>query len=371
MARRETRFRIDDRGRLEVIDPGLDVLDLLREIDPDYAIARAELPGFRGQPRLLRTRRLGTGLGLGELAEAPVGELWLRHRDRLAQRETGPEFGSGEASLLDLKIELARRVLEHCELCARRCGVNRLAGDQGFCHLGTGALVAEHFVHIAEEAPVNPSLVLSLAGCGLRCQYCQQGAILDPCQVAGDSLDPSLWRRLDTTGARSMSFVGGNPDESLYPILRFLTAMPEDWTLPVVWNTHAYSTWQTLNLLDGVVDAYLPDFKYGNESCGRLLSLCKSYFANAGSAIQNMLEQRLPVIARILVLPGHFECCHLPVLEKLTQLDSEWLFLSVRGQYCPDWNVGPAYGALNRRPTREEIDAVRQEALRRGLRLTT
>ncbi|MGH8560225.1 MAG: hypothetical protein ACRESZ_22790 [Methylococcales bacterium] len=103
-----------------------------------------------------------------------------------------------------------------------------------------------------------------------------------------------------------------------------------------------------------MVDAYIPDLKYGNESCGRQLSLCKWYFANAGSAMQKMLEQRVPVIVRILVLPGHFECCHLPVLEKLAWLNSEWLFLSVRGQYCPDWNIGPAYGALNRRPTREE-----------------
>lgn len=367
MARRETRFRLDDQGRLEVVDPGLDVLALLRDIDPDYAVAADELPGFDGRPRVLRTRRLGTGLGRCELTTAPVGDLWRRHREGLTGWDSGRKPAAGETSLLDLKIELARRMLEHCELCARRCGVNRLAGERGFCHLGDGAVVAEHFVHIAEEAPINPSLVVSLAGCGLRCQYCQQGTILDPRRVAGEALDASLWARLEPAGARSLSFVGGNPDESLYSILAFLAAMPDAWRLPVVWNTHAYATWPVLELLHGVVDAWLPDFKYADDGCARRLSLAPAYFAQAGGAIGRMLAQAAPVIVRMLVLPGHVDCCHRPALDQLARFNAAGLRVSVRGQYCPDWRIGPADGALNRRPLADEVDAVRRHARNLGL----
>jgi putative pyruvate formate lyase activating enzyme len=230
-------------------------------------------------------------------------------------------------------------------------------------------VVAEHFVHIAEEAPINPSLVLNLAGCGLRCRFCQQGALLNPAQVIGALLTPALWDTLSTHGARSLSFVGGNPDESLDAILRFLAAMPVDWRLPIVWNCHAYGTLETVELLDGVVDAYVPDCKYGTEACGRRLSGVRQYPATAQAAVAAMLAQGVPVIVRILVLPGHFECCHGPVLDWLATLGGERLFVSVRGQYCPDWQITARDGALARRPRPEETEVVRARARRLRLSL--
>jgi putative pyruvate formate lyase activating enzyme len=230
-------------------------------------------------------------------------------------------------------------------------------------------VVAEHFVHIAEEAPVNPSLLLNLAGCGLRCRFCQQGALLNPAQVIGEPLTPALWGALSTHGARSLSFVGGNPDESLDAILRFLAATPVDWRLPLVWNCHAYGTLETVALLEGVVDAYVPDFKYGTEACGRRLSGVRQYPATARAAVAAMLAQGVPVIVRILVLPGHFECCHAPVLDWLATLGGARLFVSVRGQYCPDWQITARDGALARRPRSEETEVVRARARRLGLSL--
>jgi putative pyruvate formate lyase activating enzyme len=230
-------------------------------------------------------------------------------------------------------------------------------------------MVAEHFVHIAEEAPLNPSLVLNLAGCGLRCRFCQQSALLNPAAVSGEPLAPALWKQLQTRGARSLSFVGGNPDESLYAILRFLAVAPARWRLPIVWNCHAYATHETLDLLDGVVDAYVPDFKYGNEACGRRLSAVRDYPAIARAAITAMLTQGVPVFVRLLVLPGHIECCHMPTLDVLATLQRDWLFVSVRGQFAPDWQITSCDGALARRPTQEEIEAVRHKARSLGLTL--
>lgn len=370
-ARRTTCLRIDDEGRLEVVDPGFDSLTLLRSIDPGFRVRRAGLAGFTS-PRFLRLRETICSLMAWQLAGEPEAALWEAHEAAMKSLEAAdvpPTAGENEASLLDLKIELARRLLSSCRLCARRCGVDRVRGEPGICRLGTEATVAEHFVHIAEESPINPSLILNLVGCGLRCRFCQQGSLLDPAGVAGEPLDPELLSKLRTKGARSLSFVGGNPDESLYAILRFLAAAPSGWQLPIVWNCHAYGTPETLRLLGGAVDAYVPDFKFGNEACGHRLSAVPDYPDAARAAVAAMVAQGVPVIVRILVLPGHFECCHAPALDFLATLRRERLLVSVRGQYCPDWKITPQDGELARRPARQETEAVREKARSLGLSL--
>jgi putative pyruvate formate lyase activating enzyme len=232
-----------------------------------------------------------------------------------------------------------------------------------------GAIVAERFVHIAEEAPINPSLLLSLAGCGMRCRFCQQGDLLDPSSVSGEPVEPLLWRRLRCRGARSLSFAGGNPDESLYGVLRFLRAAPEDWALPLVWNCHGFGTRETVALLDGVVDVYVPDFKYGSSACARRLSGCAGYPSAARASVRRMLAQGAVVIARVLVLPGHLECCHLPALRMLSAMSDSRLQVSIRGQYAPDWKVVPGEGLLGRRATEREVASVREAAIEIGLTL--
>lgn len=358
------RVRVDDQGALEIVDPGWDCLELLQSVEPGFRPRWEPFPSCVA-PRFLRARVRPCGRSIHEIKEMPLDELWTAHTHAMqGRRNDSTKLPSGDqATLLDLKIEIAQRVLTRCMLCAHRCGVNRTAGEIGVCRLGAEGTVAEHFVHIGEEAPINPSLILNLAGCGLRCRYCQQGAILDPAKVIGERLDGSLWGKLDTEGARSLSFVGGNPDESLGAIVGFLASAPQDWALPVIWNSHAYATPETLTLLDGLVDAHVPDYKYGNETCGLRLSGARDYPVIAASAIQAMLAQEVPVIVRILVLPGHVECCHRPALESLAGLrDNGTLLISLRGQYCPDWRIGPRDGALTRRARAIEIEAVRAKA---------
>lgn len=363
MARQSTRVSITEDGTVVLVDPDFDSLPLLRSVDPCFRVQRAPLAGF-AKPRFVRLRSLGSGIAADQLLLEADASLW---------KPTAPSGNRRvvpcEASALDVRIELARRALAQCNLCARRCGVDRTRNELGVCGLGADARVAEHFVHIAEEASINPSLVLNLAGCGLRCRYCQQGALLNPALVGGELLTPDLWSSLDARGARSLSLVGGNPDESVYAILRFLAAAPANWHLPIVWNTHAYATPETLRLLDGVVDCYLPDFKYGSEECGRRLSGISEYPATAHAAIAGMLKQGVPVIVRVLVLPGHFDCCHAPALESLAGLPQENLSVSVRGQYTPDWKITPRDGTLARRVTPEETVRVCQRASDLELRL--
>lgn len=371
MARGNLRVRVDAEGRLEVIDPSFDSVPLLKSIDPGFRLHRSPLLGFTS-PRFLQLRERGCGLFQESLASLPEDWLWERHAavmTRLREGRPLPIKSPEQASVLDLKIAIAGRNLSNCRLCGHRCGVDRSGGEYGKCLLGSEALVADHFVHIAEESPLNPSLLIGLVGCGLSCRFCQQGELLDPAGVGGERLAPSLWSNLSFKGARSLSFIGGNPDESLYAVLCFLAAAPSNWRLPVVWNSNAYGSPETLRLLEGVADAYVPDFKYGNEACGQALSKAPDYPAIAKNAISTMLSQHVPVIVRILVLPGHLECCHVPVIDALAHLNSEYLFVSVRGQYYPDWQITEADGPLARRPTQEEILAIRDRARCAGLTL--
>ena len=370
MARAQLRVRVGPRGEFEIVDPGFDTLPLLCGIDPEFRVEQGPLPIAHRQPAFQRARDAGSRVAADELLSMSDDQLWAAHDDLLTMQK-GPGLGSpckGEASLLTLKAHIARRLLRRCNLCARRCNVDRTRGGVGVCGLGQDAFVAEHFVHIAEEPPINPSLVLNMNGCGLRCRFCQQHAILAPRSSGAEQLDVALWQRLDAEGARSLSFVGGNPDESSPGILEFLSGAPLDWCLPIVWNNHAYSTPEALQLLDGVVDAYVPDLKYMGQRCGKRLSGVAKYAETAMNTIRAMLHQRVPVFVRVLVLPGHINCCHLPAMEFLSDLSEfENFFVSIRGQYSPDWRIGVRDGELCRRPYASEVQLVTTRASDLGL----
>lgn len=371
MRKTYSRFRITPEGGLEVLDPGFADLPLLRDLDPGYRIHRAKLPGFT-LPRFLKARATSCGLSHRGLGEEPDSVLWEAHATGTGKLKGVSSVRSiirGEASLLELKIELARRMLQACALCGHACGVNRLAGELGKCSLGSEALVAEHFVHIAEEPPINPSLLISLAGCGLQCRFCQQSRLLSPAEVEGEPLSPDLWSRLDPRGARSLSFIGGNPDESLYAILKFLANSPMDWQLPVVWNSNGFGTRKMVQLLDGIVDVCIPDFKYYSASCSALLSSSANYSENAKVAIAEMLKQDSIVIVRILIMPLHSECCHVPTIRFLSYINSENLYVSIRNQYHPEWMLANVNGPMSHRPSSDEVMAIQSNAIELGLKL--
>jgi putative pyruvate formate lyase activating enzyme len=266
---------------------------------------------------------------------------------------------------MDLKVELATRELACCRLCPRDCRVDRLRGEIGFCRLGPSLAIAEHYVHVAEESPINPSYVISAAGCALRCRFCQQWPLLSPSALS-DAPSPVLWSTVVRSGARSLSFAGGNPDESLPSILRLLATVPDEFGMPVVWNSHAYSTVEALSLLDGVVDVFLPDLKFGLGACGEAIAGVTRYPQIAERAIEAMVAQGAHVIVRILVLPGHVECCHLPSLTSLARLASDRTMVSIRGQYSPDYRIANG-GPLDRRPCASEVERVRSAAGQLGL----
>lgn len=363
MRRLPTRMRVSDTGQFEIIDPGLDDVELLQSVNAAFAVRSAPLPGFVA-PRLHTLRATGTGLRPAETEQLSLDALWRAH-DGAASNRTCAE--AGEINLLALKALIAERLLRRCVLCARRCGVNRLAGQSGACGLLNEAFVAECFIHVAEEAPINPSLCLNMRGCALRCRGCQQYRLLDPRAPHSEALLSAFWNELELAGARSLSFVGGNPDESVAAILRFLTATPDDFRLPIVWNNNAYMSEEVIRLLDGVIDCYVPDLKFDRAECAARYTGAGDYNVVAKAAVAALAASGAPVIVRILLMPGHLSCCHAPSLEWLAGLRCNQLYVSIRDQYAPDWRIGERDGALARRISQQDVEAARAAARALGL----
>ncbi len=206
----------------------------------------------------------------------------------------------------------------NCTLCPRRCGALRTAdGGQGFCQLPETMLIARIQPHLWEEPPISGSRgtgAVFFSGCTLRCAYCQNGDIshrnagkpFTPAELA-DSL-----RRLVDAGMHTISFITATP--YVHQILDALTLYRPP--VPLVWNTSGYEFVETLRLLEGVIDVYLPDLKHRSEAMGRLCAKAPDYFARASEAICEMVRQTgTPVygtdgimqrgtLIRHLILPG-------------------------------------------------------------------
>lgn len=356
MFRTTMKMRLLNDGRVEIVDPDIQSLRLIKAINPEYRIMRSRLRGFV-RPRLLSTRNCHLPLSKKDLRKIGSKELWALHDNPIADEK-------GEASLLDAKIELALRAIKDCRLCGRNCGIDRTAGKKGYCGLGVGGIVGECFVHIGEEPPINPSMNINLRGCGLQCTFCQKHELVDP-DGPGILLETDFWTQLKSRSARSFSFIGGNPDESVYSILRFLAAAPPGLSKPIVWNSNGYAEAIVYQLLKGVVDAYIPDMKFYSRGCSEDLARCTNYFEVFQKGVEEMVQQEVPVIVRMLVMPGHLECCHIPLIRYLSQFNGR-TSLHIMDQYYPDYRILQEKTEMNRRPMEFETRYARSYAERIG-----
>ena len=203
-----------------------------------------------------------------------------------------------------------------CRLCPRGCGVDR-GERKGFCRLGEEMLIARMAPHPWEEPSISGERgtgAVFFSGCTLRCVYCQNGEIshgnagrvFTPRQLA-DGM-----RRLTELGVHSISFITGTP--FVPGILEALALYRPP--LPLVWNTSGYETVETLRLLEGVIDVYLPDLKHFSPRAGKLCAGAPDYFEAASRALPEMCRQTGPnryssegllekgVLVRHLILPG-------------------------------------------------------------------
>ena len=253
-----------------------------------------------------------------------------------------------------------------CALCPRRCGVDRTAGETGWCGAPDTALVAKAMLHKWEEpvlAGEGGSGAVFFGGCTLGCRYCQNAAISG--RPVGEAVDSSGLRRifedLIAQGAENIDLV--TPTHYLPTVL---PALEPKLPVPVVYNCGGFERAETLRQLEGKIDIYLPDLKYAEADLAQALSGARSYFPVAKSAIREMFRQTGPVqwegekvkrgvIIRHLILPGHVENS-LKVLDWIGENFAPGdVLVSLMRQYTP---MGGLPAPFDRPITDEEYDAV-------------
>lgn len=271
--------------------------------------------------------------------------------------------------------ELAKRVraayqdLEHCDLCAHRCGVNRRETTRGtVCRTGERARVSSYHAHFGEEAPLvghGGSGTIFFAWCNLRCQFCQNFEISQ--HGAGDEVEPEelagMMLHLQAAGCHNINFV--SPSHVVAPILAAtLIAAQAGLHVPLVYNTGGYDALKALALLGGVIDIYMPDMKYAEAAIARRYSKIRDYPAINRAAVKEMHRQvgdlqvdeagiaRRGLLVRHLVLPADLAGTR-DILRFLALEISADTYLNLMDQYRPCYKASE-YPELNRRITPEE-----------------
>ena len=253
----------------------------------------------------------------------------------------------------------------NCTLCPRECGVDRTAGESGFCRCPHTALVAKTMLHKWEEpalAGSGGSGAIFFGGCTLGCKYCQNRVISG--RPVGKPTDPAglraMMEELIAAGAENIDLV--TPTQYLPTIL---PALSPKLPVPVVYNCGGYEKPETLAALEGLVDIWLPDFKYAHNGLAHQLSGCNNYVNQTLSAIREMLRQVGPpqwdgeklkkgVIIRHLILPGQVENS-LKVLDLIGEEFGNRVLVSLMRQYTP---MPGTPAPLDRRVTEEEYQSV-------------
>ena len=259
-----------------------------------------------------------------------------------------------------------------CALCPRRCGVDRRE-ETGFCGLGEDMLIARVAPHLWEEPPISGTRgtgAVFFSGCNLRCAYCQNGDISHRNQgrpFTVRELADSL-KRLEDMGMQTISLITGTP--FLPRILEALELYRP--SLPLVWNTSGYESVESLKMLEGVVDVYLPDLKHYSARAGSLCAGAPDYFPAASLAIAEMCRQTgAPVyneegillrgtLIRHLILPT-LTGESLKLLTWIRDSLPEGTPVSLMRQYTPC--NGISIPGLDRRVTEREYRRVRDHML--------
>lgn len=272
--------------------------------------------------------------------------------------------------------------MKSCTLCPRLCGVNRASGEVGFCGQSGDMRVARAALHLFEEPPISGtrgSGTVFFSGCSLRCAFCQNRKISRDAPI-GQTVSPmelaQICLSLEAEGAHNINLV--TPTHFTNEIRRALESVKHRLTIPVVWNTSGYERVETLRTLDGLVDVYMPDFKYLSPTLSQKYSAAPDYGEVVSLALPEMYRQvgkpildsdgllRRGMVVRHLVLPSHRKDS-IAILEALAELlPPDGILLSLMSQYTPEFAMDAPYTELHRRITSFEYDSVVKRATELG-----
>jgi putative pyruvate formate lyase activating enzyme len=286
-----------------------------------------------------------------------------------------------KSGVLEKNEQIARKRLKACSLCPRNCKVNRLQGDTGDCRTGARAWVSSYNSHFGEEAPLvgeHGSGTIFFTHCNLNCNFCQnfdisqegQGQEISDAQLA------SIMLSLQKAGCHNINFV--TPSHVVPQILSALRIAANDGLrLPLVFNTSAYDRVSTLKLMEGIVDIYMPDFKFWDPKVAKMACNAENYPQVARKALLEMHRQvgdlvldskgiaQRGMIIRHLVLPdgyaGSREIMHF-IADKLST-DS---YVNIMKQYRPCGNADQIK-ALSKHPSQHDFDTAFEAARKEGI----
>ena len=287
------------------------------------------------------------------------------------------------------KVEAGLAELLRCELCPRNCRIDRLADERRVCHTGRHAIVSSAFPHFGEEDCLRGwrgSGTIFFGLCNLRCVFCQNWDISQ--QERGNELSAEAIAEialdLQARGCHNLNFV--TPEHVAPQVVEALAvAIPRGLRIPVVYNTSAFDSLASLRLMEGLVDIYMPDFKFWHRETARRLCKAKNYPEAARDAIREMHRQvgdlrfgrdglaRRGLLVRHLVMPGQTDEAA-AILRWLSDELSPDTYVNLMGQYRPEYEVGriardarPGYAEIDRAPTRRELEDAETAAREAGL----
>ncbi len=277
----------------------------------------------------------------------------------------------------------AESYMRHCTLCPRECNADRMDGRGGYCGAPAQITAARAALHMWEEPCISGqkgSGAVFFSGCSLGCIYCQNYRISDGSLGRGISakrLGEIFLRLQNEEGAANINLVtAGHYVPQVVSALELARA--GGLVIPVVYNSSGYEKVQTVKMLDGLVDIYLPDFKYMDRTLAAAFSHAPDYPEQAKEALAEMVRQAPScrfdvngymtsgVIVRHLILPGHVRNSK-AVLSYLYETYGESIYISIMNQYTPVRKF-PGYSELNRKVTKREYERVIDYALSLGIR---
>jgi len=299
-----------------------------------------------------------------------------------------PAYRSLSREELERRVRLGLHELEDCCACPRNCHINRMENETRVCHTARYARVSSAFPHFGEEDCLRGwagSGTIFFGLCNLRCVFCQNWDISQ--NAAGREMKPNeiaaLMLDLQDRGCHNINFV--TPEHVAPQVLEAVAAaISHGLKIPIVYNTSAYDSLESLRLLDGIVDIYMPEFKFWDRTSARRLAKAKDYPDRAREAIREMHRQVGPlnidsdgiakrgVLIRHLVMP---DCLNetREIFRWLAEELSPDTYVNIMGQYHPEYEVGQIahdetqYPEINRRTSLAEMERAYQLAREAGL----
>ncbi|MFQ5970255.1 MAG: radical SAM protein [Nitrososphaerales archaeon] len=296
--------------------------------------------------------------------------LWQEHKRLVGEFESVfssirrnesdlSKFDKSYPSFMDLKAELANRLLRHCNFCEWNCRIDRTT-RHGACMLESQSRVGSYFHHSGEELPIRGtegSGTIFFTSCNMRCVFCQNGDIShdkDNGFIVTTNRLADIMRKLRLEGCHNINLVGGEPTIHLHTIMNAIRSL--DLNVPIIWNSNFYMTMETMKLLWEIIDIWLPDYKFGNDGCAWRLSKTMRYTDVVTRNCKLVYDSGMDMLVRHLIMPNHVECCTKPVLKWISMNCPDSL-VNIMDQYHPEYLASTCsrYADISGLPSRTEI----------------